>query len=546
MTGPPPAGQDDLDAPGGPHGTPGGPHSTPGGSRSTPGPRGAPGESGDGAGPALAPVDRRIFVVAAVVFAVLMAFSARYGFDRDELYFLDCARDLSLSYVDQPVFAPLVARVSLGLFGVSLTGLRLWPSLAAAGTVVLGGLLAREFGGQRTAQLIGAVGVATAPALLGADHILGPTAFDLLSWSALALIVARIGRTGDTRLWLAAGAVLGVGLENKHSIGFFAVALAVGLVASGGRRLITSRWCALGLVIALLCTVPDVWWQAHHGWATIAMTRALAQENGGPVNAVVFLGSQVFMAAPVLIGVWLGGLRFLWRSGRPAWRALAWSYGLLIVFFAVSAGAKPYYVAATYFVLLAAGAVAVERRAQAPAWPVLAAALGVCTLIALPIVLPVLPARLVGWTSVVNPVQTETIGWPEFVATVSHVWDGLPPAERAHAVIFTANYGEAGAVNELGRRDHLPEAVSGHNSLWFWGPGNPRATTVVAIAPGMPKRGAAQLAAALRDDFAQVRVVATLGNAAHVVNQESGGRVYLCRDPRRPWGQLWPTLRHYG
>src|SRR5580692_6276910 len=155
MTGPPPAGQDDLDAPGGPHstpggphGTPGGPHGTPGGSRSTPGPRGAPGESGDGAGPALAPVDRRIFVVAAVVFAVLMSFSARYGFDRDELYFLDCARDLSLSYVDQPVFAPLVARVSLGLFGVSLTGLRLWPSLAAAGTVVLGGLLAREFGGQ--------------------------------------------------------------------------------------------------------------------------------------------------------------------------------------------------------------------------------------------------------------------------------------------------------------------------------------------------------------------------------------------------------------
>jgi 4-amino-4-deoxy-L-arabinose transferase-like glycosyltransferase len=541
MTAPVPAGQDDLDAPA--------PRDAPAASDGAPAAsRGAPGGSGDGAGPALAPVDRRIFVVAGAVFAVLMAFSARYGFDRDELYFLDCARHLSLSYVDQPVFAPLVARVSLDLFGVSLTGLRLWPSLAAAGTVIAGGLLAREFGGQRAAQFTGAVGVATAPALLGADHILGPTAFDLLSWSALALIVARIGRTGDTRLWLAAGAVLGVGLENKHSIGFFAVALAVGLVASGGRRLITNRWFALGLVIALLFTVPDLWWQAHHGWATIAMTRALAQENGGPANAVVFLVSQSFMAAPVLIGVWLAGLRFLWRSGRPAWRALAWSYGLLVVFFAVTSGAKPYYVAAAYFFLLAAGAVAVEQRwAQTPGRALFASVpLAVCVLITLPIVLPVLPARLAGWTSVVNPVQTETIGWPEFVATVSHVWDGLPAAQRSHAVIFTANYGEAGAVNELGRRDHLPEAVSGHNSLWFWGPGDPRATTVVAIVPGIPKHGVALLVAQLRRDFAQVRVVATLGNTAHVVNQEDGGRVYLCQDPRQPWGQLWPTLRHYG
>ena len=131
---------------------------------------------------ALQPIDRRIYLIAGATFALLMAFSSRYGFDRDELYFLDCARHLSLSFVDQPILTPLVARLSLDLFGVSLTGLRLWPSLAAFGTVVTGGLLAREFGGGRTAQLLGALGVATAPAVLGADHIMGPTAFDLLAW----------------------------------------------------------------------------------------------------------------------------------------------------------------------------------------------------------------------------------------------------------------------------------------------------------------------------------------------------------------------------
>jgi hypothetical protein len=86
--------------------------------------------------------DRRVIAVGGVVFAVLMALSARYGFDRDELYFLDAARHLQASYVDQPVLAPLLAWVSLKLFGVSLLGLRVWSALAAWATVVVAGLTA--------------------------------------------------------------------------------------------------------------------------------------------------------------------------------------------------------------------------------------------------------------------------------------------------------------------------------------------------------------------------------------------------------------------
>jgi len=250
---------------------------------------------------------------------------------------------------------------------------------------------------------------------------MGPTAFDLLCWSALALVVARIGRTGNTRLWIPVGAILGIGLANKHSIGLFALALVTATLLSGGRPLVANRCFALGAFIAFLCTTPELWWQAHHGWATITMTRTLAQENGGLANAFTFIFSQLLMAAPVLVGVWIAGLRFLWRSGRPLWRALAWSYGLLLVFFAATAGAKPYYVAATYLFLLAAGVVVLEQRwAHEPgrARTLLILSLPVCVLITLPIVLPVLPANLAGWTSAVNPVQTETIGWPGFLDTV--------------------------------------------------------------------------------------------------------------------------------
>jgi hypothetical protein len=170
---------------------------------------------------------------------------------------------------------------------------------------------------------------------------------------------------------------------------------------------------------------------------------------------------------------------------------------------------------------------------------VLAIALPVCLLATLPLVLPVLPASQAGHVSAIDPVGADTIGWPGFVSTVATAWHQLPARQRASAVIFTGNYGEAGAITELGRADRLPRAVSGQNNEWYWGPGNARATTILAVVqPGFP-----QLVTQLRGDFAHVRIVATISNSAHV-NQEEGGHVYICTGPVRPWGQLWPSFRY--
>jgi 4-amino-4-deoxy-L-arabinose transferase-like glycosyltransferase len=491
--------------------------------------------------------DRRVVVVGGVVFAVLMALSTRYGFNRDELYFLGCAQHLQASYVDQPVLTPLLAWVSLKLFGVSLAGLRLWPALAAWATVVVAGLTARELGGGRRAQLLAATATATMPALLAIDHLTGPTAFDVLAWAGLALVAAKIGRTGDCRWWLVGGVVLGLGLANKHSVGFFAVALFVGALLSGGRRLVLNRWFLGGAVIAAAFTVPDIWWQAQHQWATIAMTQALNSENGGLGNIANWIVGQLIMTALALVWVWLGGLRFLWRSERPLWRALAWAYGLLFVMFALTTGGKIYYLAGAYIYLLAAGAVAIDRWLAARPGRLRRVLLStvVSAAVALPIVLPVLPAADIGWIYKVNQTPAESIGWPQLVSTVRAVWTSLPPEQRASAVIVTSNYGEAGAIDELGRGSGLPEAVSGHNTYWWWGPGNPQATTVVAVLTG-PAEGSGGGIASLRQFFTSVQAVATLSNPNGLHNQESGGHVYLCTGPRHPWAQLWPLLRHYG
>ncbi|MGH9169751.1 MAG: ArnT family glycosyltransferase [Acidimicrobiales bacterium] len=167
-------------------------------------------DAGDRLGPATVPESvadssltrlprRPVFAAAAAVFALEMALSGLYGFHRDELYFLDCARHLQGGYVDQPILTPLLARVSLELFGVSLPGIRFWSALAAAATVIIGAMLARELGGGRLAQIIAAIGVATMPVLLGADHLLDTTPFDILAWAGLAWVVVRIGRTENPR-----------------------------------------------------------------------------------------------------------------------------------------------------------------------------------------------------------------------------------------------------------------------------------------------------------------------------------------------------------
>jgi Dolichyl-phosphate-mannose-protein mannosyltransferase len=498
-----------------------------------------------GALPDIGPFDRRVILVGVVVFAVLMAVSGRYGFDVDELYFLDCARHLQASYVDQPVFAPLLAWVSLHLFGVSLPGLRVWPALAAWATVVIAGLTAREFGGTRRAQLLAAVG--PIPTLLAIDHLANTTPYAVLAWAGLALVVIRIGRTGDCRWWLAAGVVAGLGVADDHSMILFAIAVTLGALMSGGRMMIWNRWFAAGAAIAAAFEVPDLWWQAQHQWATVAMTDALNRENGGIAQIGPWFLGQLAITVFTLAGVSVLGLWCLSRSGRPLWRALAWAYGLLFILFAVAAGAKIYYLAAAYVYLAAAGAAAIDGWLQARPGRLrnLSLVTAVLTAVTLPIALPVFP--LSGAAQAIasaNPNTAYSIGWPQLVRTVDAVWASLPPSRRAGAVLYADNYGEAGAINELGRGTGLPTAVSRQDSEWWWGPGNPRATTIVAVAPG-PSGGGTAYRAYLGQFFAHVQVAATLSNPYGIHNQQWHGHVYICTGPHQPWDQIWRQLREY-
>lgn len=481
---------------------------------------------------------RPLLAVCAALTLVLLALSTRYGYHRDELYFLAAGRRLAWGYVDQPPLTPLLARLADELAGGALPVLRLPAALAAAGTVLLVALTARELGGGRGAQLLAGAATAVSAYTLIVGHMLSTSSVDLLVWTAVGFLVTRTLRSGEDRLWLAVGAVTGVGLLNKALVAFLGLALAVGLLVGAPRRL-RSPWPWLGGLLALVLWAPNLWWQARHGWPQLEMAEAIRAEEplGGRALLLPF---QLLVPSPLLAPLWIAGLVRLLRSrATRSFRPLGWTYlALLGLFLAV--GGQPYYPTGWCGPLLAAGAVGAEAWLAAPGrrWVLVA---GVVALSGAATGGPrvAAAARAAAGRSPValaNPDALETVGWPELVDQVEAVWWGLPQADREVAVVLTRNYGEAGALEHLGS-PALPPVHSGHNSYADWGEPAPSVTTAVVV--GLPESRLAQV-------FGRCEARGRIDNAEGVPNEERGRPLWVCREPLRPWPVLWPELRRYG
>ncbi|MCU0232710.1 MAG: glycosyltransferase family 39 protein [Thermoanaerobaculales bacterium] len=508
--------------------------------------------------PAAAPLSLPILgaLVAAKIVLHLPGLS-RYGYFRDELYFLDCARRLDWGYVD---CAPLVAVYTKGalLLGGSLPALRVLPLLAGAGMVALTVLLAARLGGGPFAQLLAGLAILIAPVHLMIGSILTMNAFEPLFWLGCVLVLVRIARGGDSRLWLLFGALAGLGLMNKHSTLFFGLAVAVGVVATPLRRELARPWIWLGAALALAIFLPNLLWQWQHGFPTLEDLRAVrASGKNVELAPLQFITQQVLMMHPATLPVWLAGLWFLLAGRGRAWRAVGWTYLVLLAILMALKG-KDYYLAPAYPMLLAAGGAAVEAwtaRIARPGSRLVARSLTVAWLAApgaimAPLFLPLLPpptyvayqerlglALSKSEVAHVGPLPQlwgDQHGWPELVAEVAAVYHALPAGERARTGIFASNYGEAGALNLFGPALGLPPAICGHQTHSMWGPGDFAGDTLIWLQWS---------AAGIAEHCESVEVV---GEHHHPWGMAEENRpIHLCRGLRRPLTELWPELVHW-
>jgi hypothetical protein len=475
--------------------------------------------------------------VGIAVALLLLAFAGRYGYSRDELYFLRAGRELAFGYVDQPPLTPLLARAMDELFPGSLVGLRLPSALAAGLLVLVTGLIARELGGGRTAQLLAAASMAVSSVLLIASHLLTTTTVDLLAWTALSWLLVRALRDGGP-VWLVTGAVAGVALQNKVQPVFLLAAVVLGVLAVGPRPALRSPWPWLGGLLALAVWAPNLVWQAANGWPQMELVQAIAGGSSGTSEPwYLFVPFQLVLVSPLLVPVWVAGWWRLARDpGLRTWRSFAVAYVVVAVLFLVTGG-KPYYLAGLYPVLLAAGADPVvtwtRRGARRVRAGLVIAALGLSLLVDGTLGLPVVPVERLAGTPVVdvNYDAGETVGWPQLVALVRAAHDGA--GDRA--VVLTRNYGQAGAVDRFA--PDLGPAYSGHNSYWTWGPPSEDADAVVAV--GIDRDRLARW-------FGTVEEAGRVDNGVGLDNDEQGTPVLVGTDRRVPWSEIWPELRRLG
>ncbi len=469
------------------------------------------------------------WVAAGAAVALLLAVSGRYGFHRDELYFVVAGRRLDWGFVDQPPLTPVVARVSELVLGVSPTALRILPALAVGLVVVLTADMARRFGGGRTAQIFAAATTAGAGVLLGEGHLLSTAIFDFALWSAGLWIMVRLLEGTDERWWLALGGVVGLGMQNKHTILFLAAALLLSLLAIDRQRLARPvPW--VGVAIAFAIALPNIVWQAANDWPQLEMAEALRNRSDGPVAFVALQPAllSITLAIPAAVGLW----RLLRSERLRPWRVLAFTYLILFVVFLLTGG-KAYYIAPMYSAMLAAGALWFEELGTiGKRTMIVAAAVGVT--IGLFIALPLLPPQSSGTLDVTGELG-ETVGWPELVNQIVAVRDSLPQDQQSNVVVLTSSYGEAGAVDVLGRERGLPAAVSGHNTYWLWGPPQHDGPII----------GVGVVSGTLEPICPGLRRVATIGNPYGVENEEAGLPIFLCRQPSRPLTDVWDAVRHY-
>lgn len=474
--------------------------------------------------------------------------NGQYGFHRDELAVLDDAHHLAWGYVAYPPLVPFLAHLSMQLFGDSLAAFRAPSALAQALAVLFAGLIARELGGHRFAQVVAAIAVACVPFSMLAGSMLQYTSPDYLWWVLAAWLLLKLANDGDPRWWLGLGLVIGLGMMTRYTMLFCAAGIVVGVLATPLRRQLASPWLWAGVLVSLLVFAPNAWWQWRHDFIYLDFVQHIHARDVRIGRTGDFLAGQLMLGAgPLLAWLWLIGLAWLGfaASARP-WRALAWWYAAALLLFWL-ASARDYYLAPAYPMLLAAGAVLLERgvahlrpraamAARGATALVLLAALATTALVALPLA----PIGSQGWriSREFHDNFAEQVGWPELVAQVAAVYQALPEAERARTAIYANNYGEAGAINRYGTAHGLPRAISGINSYWARGYGDPPPTTVIVLGDDA-------------EGIADTPATCTLAGRVHiphgVENEESGHPdIYVCRGLKFDWAKAWRRMRSFG
>jgi hypothetical protein len=476
--------------------------------------------------------------------------NGQYGFHQDELVTLDAAaHHLAWGYVAWPPATPFLARVSLTMFGPSLIGLRSFAALAEGIVMLLVGLMIRDLGGGRWAQILGAVAVATSPLSLVQGGLFQYETFDYFCWVLLAFMVLRLLKSENPRWWVGIGAAIGLGMMNKYTLAFSVGGVIVGVLATRIRLYLKSPWLWGGALLALVVWLPNLLWEAQNHWVSLYFLASIHTRDVQAGLTSGFLRDQIlFNFNPVMLFLVIAGCYYFFLApAGQSYRMMGWMYVAPFILLILTQG-KGYYLGATYPMLAAGGAVWWEGRlgritsrrwARAWQWTTWSVLSVFATLLAAT-ELPVAPLGS-AWWDVISKSNIELkseVGWPELVQSVAKVYNSLPESEKAHTAILAASSGEIGSIDLYGPAYGLPRVISGFDSYWQYGYGNPPPQTLIVLG----------FSGSFLANFQDCTLIAPITTPFNIQNDETidHDSIYLCHILRRPWPQFWKTFQYFG
>ena len=480
-----------------------------------------------------------------------------YGYFRDESYYVACSEHLSAGYVDLPPLSIFLLAAQRAMLGDSVFSLRLLPALAGAAALYLTGRLALRMGASFGGTALACLAYLCSPILLAFGGIYSMNAFDPLLWISAAHLLLSLLRAPSMELWLALGAVCGLGLLNKINSSWLVGGIFVGLLISGHRRLLCTPGPWVAAAIALVFFSPFVIWNLQHDLAHLEFIRAASEGKYASLSWSDFLLGQITAQNPLAVPFWLLGLYFLLISaGGAPYRPLGWIWLTACLVLVFHGHSKPEYLACAFPILFAAGGAAwPAARAYGLSrirTPLYGGLLLTGTIFIAPMVLPLLPVeKYISWAETlgVRPSTSEgkqlsrlpqfyadMFGWEEKVDAAVRAFEALSPAERERCAIFASNYGRCGALDLLGKTRGLPPSIGSHNSYWIWGPRDYSGELMLVLSDSMGGR---------ESMFESVVEVEEVAPNEYAMPYENGLKVFLCRGLRRPMSELWPELKQF-
>jgi len=418
------------------------------------------------------------------------------------------------------------------------------PTLAGVGVLVVCCLIAIEFGGKSKSAFLAGICVLAFLPFYRNHTLFQPVAFEQFFWTLGFYFLVKYFNSKQDKFLLFFGIVAGLAILNKYTSLVWVFSVVIGLLFYEKAKLFKNRMLYISGIIAFMMVLPNLIWQYQHEFPLLLHLKALKESQLDQISPFEFATDQLeypFTLALSLIGLYV----FFFDSDFKKYRSLVIS---VILFFVILwlQQAMSYYFFGIYPILFAAGAVKIEKMLiRKPVFAYLIAAIiFIPSITYIPYLSPILPIESFvkysdkkeenGRVKLTND-YADMFGWEEQVRLVDSVFKSIPKESRSKTLVFTSNYGEAGAVRILGKKYGLPEPVCVSGSHWLWGYGNPDPELFIMIGHDEET---------IKNFFGEAKMIKVIKHK-YAIEEENNITLYLCSKPKFNIAEKWPEFKKY-